>query len=134
MAWTPTITSATPTSWKPLGAFSLLPHTPELQFLAEAVDFATQQPGSRPSIIAGSVVAAARGQFGDIHVSARTQGSLLLINSLMAMYWGFRVDGLARRCLYLDQIKNTRSRGEVTQAIQRFRSTIKPRPWIDLRF
>lgn len=117
-----------------LGAFSLLPSMPELQFMGEAVDFVTRQPGTRPSIIAGSVVAAARGQFGNIHVSPRTAGSLLLINPLMAMYWGFEVDGLARRCLYLDQIKNTRSRGEITRAIHQFRSTITPKPWVDLKF
>lgn len=117
-----------------LGAFSLLAGMPELDFLAEAVEHAARQPETRPSIIAGSVVAAARGQFGDVHVSPRTRGSKLLINPLMAMYWGFQVDGLARRCLYLDQIKSTRSRGEVTQAIQRFRASIRPRPWVDLEF
>lgn len=117
-----------------LGAFSLLPQMPEFQLLAEAVDFVANTPGTRPSIIAGSVVAAGRGQFGDVHVSPRTQGSQLLINPLMAQYWGFRVDGLAKRCLYLDQIRNTRSRGEITRAIHQFRSTIKPKPWLDLGF
>ncbi|MFN8607107.1 MAG: DUF1152 domain-containing protein [Vulcanimicrobiota bacterium] len=117
-----------------LGAFSLLAGMPELEFLSRAVEFAARQPGSRPSIIAGSVVAAARGRFGDVHVSSRTSGSSLLLNPLMAMFWGFRVDGLARRCLYLDAIKQTRSRGEITQALHRFRATISPRPWIDLPF
>lgn len=117
-----------------LGAFSLLPHMKELQLLADAVEFVKNQPGTRPSIIAGSVVAAANGQFGDVHVSPRTRGSLLLINPLMAMYWGFRVDGLAKRCLYLDQIVNTQSRGEITQAIHRFRESITLRPWKDLTF
>ena len=102
--------------------------------MAEAVAHSPRPPESRPSIFAGSVVAAARGRFGDVHVSPRTQGSKLLINPLMAMYWGFQVDGLARRCLYLDQIKGTRSRGEVTQAIQRFRASINPRPWVNLAF
>jgi len=117
-----------------LGAFSLLPHMQELQLLADAVEFVKNHPGTRPSIIAGSVVAAANGQFGDVHVSPRTRGSLLLINPLMAMYWGFRVDGLAKRCLYLNQIVNTQSRGEITQAIHRFREGITLRPWKDLTF
>ena len=117
-----------------LGAFSLLKGMPELDLLARAVDFAARQPGSRPSIIAGSVVAAAQGRFGNVHVSPRTQGSPMLVNPLMAMYWGFRVDGLARRCLYLEAIKNTRSRGEITQALHEFRASIRPKPWIDLPF
>ncbi len=117
-----------------LGAFSLLQGMPELDFMARAADFVAGQPGARPSIIAGSVVAAARGRFGNVHVSPRTQGSSMLVNPLMAMYWGFRVDGLARRCLYLEAIKNTRSRGEMTQALHQFRASIKPKPWIDLPF
>ena len=117
-----------------LGAFSLLPSMPEFQLMAEAVDFVTNQPGTRPSIIAGSVVAAGRGQFGDVHVSPRTVGNKLLINPLMAQYWAFEVDGLARRCLYLGRIKDTRSRGEITRAIHEFRAIIQPRPWVDLKF
>ena len=45
-----------------LGAFSVLAGMLELQFLAEAVDHAARQPETRPSMIASSVVAAARGQ------------------------------------------------------------------------
>lgn len=80
------------------------------------------------------MVAAARGHFGDYHASSRTQGSKLMINPLMSMYWGFQIDGLARRCLYLEDLLTTRSRGEVTLAIQRYRASITPRPWLDLPF
>ena len=117
-----------------LGAFSLLPHMAEFQFLAQAVEYTAGQKEARLSIIASSVVAAGQGRFGDVHTTSRTQGSSLMINPLMSMYWCFQVDGLARRCLYLDQIKNTRSRGEITRAIQQFRANLTPRPWLKLPF
>jgi hypothetical protein len=117
-----------------LGAFSLLPNMPEFQFLLQAVDFSAQQKEARLSIIASSVVAAGQGKFGNHHASERTKGSSLMINPLMSMYWGFQVDGLAKRCLYLDKIKSSQSRGEITLAIQQFRSSIKQRAWMNLPF
>ncbi len=117
-----------------LGAFSLLPHMPEFQFLADAVEYTARQEEARPSIIAGSVVLAGQGKFGDHHASDRTKGSTMLINPLMSMYWCFQVDGLAHRCLYMDRIKETRSRGEVTVAISRFRETVQVRDWMNLPF
>jgi hypothetical protein len=117
-----------------LGAFSLLPSMPEFRFLEQAVAFSAQQKEARLGIIASSVVAAAQGKFGNHHASERTKGSNLMINPLMSMYWSFQVDGLARRCLYLDLIKDTRSRGEITLAIQQFRRSSAARPWMDLPF
>lgn len=117
-----------------LGAFSLLPSMPEFQFLTHAVEFTAQQKEARPSIIASSVVAAGQGKFGDHHGTDRTKGTELMINPLMSMYWCFQVDGLARRCLYLNSIKETRTRGEITLAIQQFRGSFQPRPWRNLPF
>lgn len=117
-----------------LGAISLLPLDRGLRLLERAVEFVKNQPGARPSIITGSVVAAALGEFGDVHVSDRTRGSELFINPLMSMYWSFTVEGLAHRCLYLDEILKTRTRGEVTLAIQRFRSKCSKRKWRPLQF
>ncbi len=115
-----------------LGAFSLLPEMPEFQFLSDALRYTAGRKEARVSIIVGSVVAAGRGEFGDYHATARTQGSKLFVNPLMSMYWGFNVDALARRCLYLEQMLPTRSRGEVTLAIQNFRRQVTPRPWLPL--
>lgn len=117
-----------------LGCFSLLPSMPELSFLADAVSFASSQEGARPSIITGSVVAAAHGKFGDYHVSPRTQGSTMFVNPLMSTYWSFTVDGLARRCLYLEPLLQTRTRGEITQVVHNFRRKTEPRPWLELPF
>lgn len=116
-----------------LGAFSLLPGMAEFLFLEQALRFTADRPEARLSIIASSVVAAGRGCFGDHHATARTRGSTLFLSPLTSMYWGFQVDGLARRCLYLEQLKSTRTRGEVTAVVQGFRQSIKPRPWLEIK-
>lgn len=115
-----------------LGAFSLLSGMAEFEYLRQAVEFASSRPEARASIITGSVVAAAQGHFGNHHATPRTQGSELFLNPLMSMYWGFEVDGLARRNLYLERLLETRERGEVTRLIQQFRSSLQPRPWKQL--
>lgn len=117
-----------------LGMFSLLAGMPELEFLADCVSFTAHRKETRPSIIAGSVVAAAQGKFGNHHTSSRTSGSKMFVNPLMSTYWSFEVDGLARRCLYLEPLLRTRNRGEITRVIQDFRSRITPRPWVELPF
>ena len=117
-----------------LGAFSLLPCMEGFQALAQAVAFVEQQTPNRPSIVASSIVAAGQGRFGDYHATARTRGSRLFVNPLMSMYWCFKIDGLARRCLYLEPLLQTRTRGEVTRVIRDFRDQHQLRPWLDLPF
>lgn len=115
-----------------LGAFSLLPAMPEFRALAAAVAHVCgRMPGSE-SIVATSIVAAGKGRFGDYHPTPRTAGSLLFLNPLMAMYWGFEVDGVARRCLYLDYLRDTWSRRDVQRAIHNYLYTIEPRKWVDI--
>ncbi|MGE0495573.1 MAG: hypothetical protein AB7S38_40590 [Vulcanimicrobiota bacterium] len=46
-----------------------------------------------------------------------------------ASTWCFELDGVAERCLYLDQIWATHTIEEVGQAILAFQKRIKPRPW-----
>ncbi len=61
------------------------------------------------------------GQYGDHHRTARTRGSTLWINPLMAFYWCFRLNAVARRVLYLDDIKRTQTAWGVIRAIDAFR-------------
>lgn len=115
-----------------LGAFSLLPGMPEFRAFTEAVEYVcTRMPG-RESIVATSIVAAGEGRFGDFHPTERTRGSQLFINPLMSMYWCFEVDGVARRCLYLDYLLDTYDRWDVHRAISNFLYTIKPREWMNI--
>jgi len=50
----------------------------------------------------------------------------------MSMYWCFEVDGVARRCLYLDYLLDTHTMWDVDRAINNFLYTIEPRPWMDI--
>ncbi len=74
-----------------------------------------------PSIVCASILSALEGQYGDYHRTARTRGSTLWINPLMAMYWCFRLGPVARRILYLDAIKKTRTAWDLIEAIDAFR-------------
>ncbi len=112
-----------------LGAFSLTADMPEFQALVEAVDYLCARTPGKESIVMTSVVAAGRGCFGDFHPTERTRDSKLFLNPLMSMYFCFQLSGLARRCLYLDYLKDKYGRWEVHRGICNFLSTITPREW-----
>ena len=107
-----------------LGAFSLTADMPEFQALVEAVDYICSRTPGKESIVMTSVVAAGQGCFGNFHPTDRTRDSKLFLNPLMSMYFCFQLRGLARRCLYLDYLKDKVHRG-----ICNFLSTITPREW-----
>jgi hypothetical protein len=47
----------------------------------------------------------------------------------MSIYFAFELDGLARRCLYLDRIENTHLIRQVSSAIEAFRDdVVRQRP------
>ena len=71
-----------------------------------------------------SVISAIRGEFGDHHATARTSGSTLAINPLMALYWAFRLEGVVERHLYLDRIRDTETFAELQLAMERFRHSL----------
>ena len=115
-----------------LGAFSLLRSMPEVPLFGEALAFIHARMPRQPSIVCSSLQAAFEGHFGDHHATERTRGSELFINPLMALCWCFRLDAVARRVLYLDQIRETQTIGEVGQLINTSRRLVKrlrgPRP------
>ncbi len=115
-----------------LGAFSLLPEMPEFRAFAEALDFIGTSMQGHESIVGTSVIAAAHGHFGDFHTTPRTLGSKLFINPLMSMYWSFELNGVARRCLYLDYLLDTYNDWDMLRAINNFRYTITPCEWIQI--
>lgn len=105
-----------------LGAFSLLREMQEVQQYLEATEAVFRAMPAYPSIVSASIMSALQGHYGDYHRTARTQGSTLWINPLMTFYWCFQLDSLARRIMYLDDIKQTDSYWEVMLAVDRFRS------------
>jgi hypothetical protein len=114
-----------------LGAFSLLPGMPEFDAFCEVVDYTNTRMTGKESIVASSILAAGKGEFGDYHHTDRVKGQELFINPLMSLYWCFRLKGVAERCLYLDYIIDTHSRMDVHRALSNYLYTVQPKPWKD---
>jgi len=89
-----------------LGAFSLMPEMSPVRSFVEATEYVLGRTSARPSIVLTSILSALEGRFGNHHRTERTAGSDLFINPLMAMYWCFQLRHVARRVLYLDQIRH----------------------------
>jgi hypothetical protein len=113
-----------------LGAFSLLACMEEAELYREAAMFAFSRMPEHPSIVSSSILSALAGEFGDYHTTERTKGSKLWINPLMSMYWAFTLEGVARRCVYLDDVSDTESYYDLSRAIEAYRdSTPLKREW-----
>ena len=115
-----------------LGAQALLPNQPEFDFFKSGLEYVQARMPGKESIVATSIVAAGEGHFGNHHPTARTEGSELFINPLMAIYWAFELEGVARRCLYLDYIYDTYSKWDVHRAITNYLHVANSRPWEDI--
>lgn len=112
-----------------LGAWSLTPDMAGVQLYRAASEYAFQAMPRHPSIVSSSVLDAIFGEFGDFHRTERTAGSELFINPLMSLYWAFNLEGIAKRNLYLENIRQTQTYFELRLAIELFRSrhgNIKP--------
>ncbi|HKX62493.1 MAG TPA: DUF1152 domain-containing protein [Verrucomicrobiae bacterium] len=107
-----------------LGAWSLMREMEEFQLYSEAIEYVAMRMPRKPSIVNTSIVSAVRGWFGDRHATKRTEGSELFINPLMALYWAFQLNHVARRNLYLNRIGETTSYGELSLAIETFRASL----------
>jgi hypothetical protein len=113
-----------------LGTWSLAQDSEEFGLYQQACAHSFARLPQQPSIVNTSIIAAVNGSFGDIHSTHRTEGASLFINPLMGLYWSFALDAVARNNLYLKQIRQTRSIGEVSLAIERFRDSLSStRPW-----
>jgi hypothetical protein len=118
-----------------LGAFSLMRDMPSVKLWREAVLDVFRAMPNHPSIVSASVLSAVEGRFGDYHMTSRTQGSELFINPLMGLCWAFQLEGVARRILYADRVRETESPLELASAIEQFRMAHPNiRPWKALPF
>lgn len=116
-----------------LGTWSLTESMPEVQRYREATEAVLREMSFHPSIVSTSILSALAGLFGDVQMNARTAGSKLFINVLMTLYWCFRLDPVARRLLYLDQVLHTQTSREMRYAIEFFRTNLpKKKEWIGL--
>jgi hypothetical protein len=105
-----------------LGAWSLTPDMPSVTRYREAFEYASQKMPTHLSIVSASVIDGIYGEFGDFHRTERTAGSELFINPLMGLYWAFNVEGIAKRNLYLEQIRDTQTYWELRSIIEVFRA------------
>lgn len=112
-----------------LGIWSLLGGMPEAERYKEAVEYVFNRMSFHPSIVNSSILSAIAGEFGDTQTNYRTEGSKLFINSLMSLYWAFKLDVVADRILYMDRIIRTQSYHDMALAIERFRDGITTKPW-----
>lgn len=116
-----------------LGTFSLLPQMAEVQRYREAAEHVFAAMPDHVSIVTSSILSAIGGQYGDYHVTPRTAGSELWINPLMGLYWCFRLEGVARRNLYLDAMKQTQTYIAVDDVIEMFQAACEEkRPYREI--
>lgn len=115
-----------------LGVTSLLPGMPEVVRYREAVAWATKHFPRNPSIVSLSIDSAIAGEYGDVHRTSRTQGSELWINPLMSMYWAYELSAVAKRCLYLDDIRSTETAFDIANVLEAVRETMATRPRKDI--
>jgi hypothetical protein len=116
-----------------LGAWALTREMQEFELYREASEFVSLRMPRNPSIVNTSIVSAVEGRFGDYHATRRTEGSTLFINPLMPIYWGFDLEKVARRNLYLEQIAETETYQQLSMSIERFRALLpKTRPWVEI--
>ncbi|GER89709.1 hypothetical protein KDW_38710 [Dictyobacter vulcani] len=116
-----------------LGTWSLTKEMPEVQRYREATEAVLHAMPSHPSIVSTSILSAVAGLFGDVQANQRTVNSKLFINALMTLYWCFRVDPVAQRLLYLNDILHTQTSRDITSAIEHFRARLPRRKeWVDL--
>ena len=90
-----------------LGACSLAPQMDSYQAYDEAVTHVQSNEFQDPSVINSSIVSAARGNYGDYHLTDKTKRSKLWISPLMPLYWFFDFDSVVKQNLLLPEIAGT---------------------------
>lgn len=111
-----------------LGALSIPPGSGEARRYLDAVGHAAQHTQHRPSVVNGQIVAALRGDLGDMQESARTAGSELFVNPLMTVNFAFRLNEVAAAHLFLDELRDRGSSRQVALIIERERAALTTRP------
>ncbi|SRR5258708_4164025 len=109
------------------GSCSLLKEMPSYQRFEEAALYIFDQQPTYPSVICSSIISAARGEYGNYHLTKRTQGNDLHISPLMPIYWFYDVPLVSRSNLLLSALRLTYSIDEAWAAMQAARHTFAPR-------
>ena len=78
-------------------------------------------------MINASVISAVRGEYGNYHLTEKTQGSRLWISPLMSLYWFFTFEAVAARSLVLDALAETDSFQDAIRAALTLRQSLRHR-------
>jgi hypothetical protein len=90
-----------------LGSCSLTPQMDSYQAYDEAVTYVQSNEFQDPSVINSSIVSAARGHYGDYHLTEKTKRNHLWISPLMPLYWFFDFESVVKQNLLLPEIEGT---------------------------
>lgn len=87
----------------------------------QAALYTFEQQPAHPSVICASVISAVRGEYGNYHLTKKTEGQILNISPLMPIYWFFDAEAVARRNLLLPQLRLTFTIDEAWRVMQKVR-------------
>lgn len=104
-----------------LGSCSLVKELPAAQYYQSALLYAQEQPRQDASVINSSIVSALQGQYGDYHLTEKTQGSQLWISPLMPIYWFFDLLTVAKQSLLVSHLLASENFEDVARIIQEVR-------------
>ena len=90
-----------------LGSCSLTPQMESYQAYDEAVTHVQGNEFQDSSVINSSIISAARGHYGDYHLTEQTKRSHLWISPLMPLYWFFDFESVVRQNMLLPEIEGT---------------------------
>ncbi|MFN8611392.1 MAG: DUF1152 domain-containing protein [Vulcanimicrobiota bacterium] len=111
-----------------LGVSALLPQTQEGQWFSDCLEYVHANLGEQwHSHMAGSILAAMGGRFGEQILSQRCQQAPIWVSPLTLLYWFFDLPGLARQRPYLQEALRAETVGQLHDLIQDYRhnSSIK---------
>jgi hypothetical protein len=119
-----------------LGSCALLQGMDGYDFYEKSVLFAQNHKDAvGTSVVNSSVISAARGEYGNVHLIPKTEGSLLWINPLMNMFWCFDLDKVAQWNLVIPFLKKTQTFDDVLNAYQaQQKLVVKRNPQNHIRF
>jgi hypothetical protein len=109
------------------GSCALVKEMPSYQAFEQAALYIFDQQPDYPGVISASVISAVRGDYGNVHLTRRTQGSNLRISPLMPLYWFFDLPGVAKHNLLLSALRLTYTVEEAWAEMQKVRATFATR-------
>lgn len=110
-----------------LGSCSLIKQMPTFQKYKEAVLYTFDQQPKYPSVICSSLISSVHGEYGDYHLTNKTKGNELRISTLMAMYWFFDLQVVAKQNYLIQDLKASYTVDEAWNKMNEVKATLSDR-------